>query len=917
MTSKNTLLCLCGILLSVSVTGLAQEVPQLELETYELENGLDVILYENHALPKVSVNILYNVGSKNEKPGKTGFAHLFEHMMFQGSENHNVEYYESLNPIGALVNGGTSEDWTMYWEDIPREHLELALWLEADRMGFLLPALSQEKFDNQRDVVKNERRQNYENSPYAKSSLILASMLYPSDHPYSWLPIGSQEDLTAATLEDVSDFFRRFYTPNNASLVVAGDFDPAIAKKLVRKYFAGIPAGPSVDRLTEWIPQLQSVRRATAEDDVDLARLYYVWHSPPHYQKGDAEADLLASILTQGKSSRLFKSLVYDKQIAQDVSAFQVSQSLGSQFRVVVTAREGHSLEEIEMELDAELDRLLDEGVSQGELELVLASWEARFIRGLERIGGFFGIAGSLNFYNTLLGNPNRFAWDMARYQQASIEGINAMAREFLRKEHRATLHIVPHGSLTASDTPLDRTQKPGPGEAATFVPPRIESAWLENGLQILVVEDNKLPLVQTSLVIKSGWTDDDLSHPGAATLAAAMLDEGTASRSALEISDRAQELAAQLSTDSGFDGSFVRLNVLRKNLDAGLELMADIALNPSFSEEELDRQRKNYVGRMQSAEKDPAARSRRALMKALFGEKHPYGQLMWRPTRGGAIYFGLGSTESVNSLTREQLIDFYENHYRPNNASLVFAGNISLEEATRKAETFFGRWKSGSVPESKIHQTTEVSGTRIIIVDKPGAPQSMIVAGSLGLRYSDEEFPAMQMVQQVLGGSFQRLDKNLREDKGYAYGAGFSLWDNRQRGPMYVIAPVQTQSTKESIQEILLELRDIAGTRPIDAAELATASATLIKQYPAAFESVGGIAAQLEKVVLQGLGEHAWTEQLETWSSISLAEANHAARSRIHPDSVVFVVVGDRSVIEPGIRELELGEVEVLAADS
>jgi zinc protease len=384
-----------------------------------------------------------------------------------------------------------------------------------------------------------------------------------------------------------------------------------------------------------------------------------------------------------------------------------------------------------------------------------------------------------------------------------------------------------------------------------------------------------------------------------------------------LQISDRAQELAAQLSAGSGFDGSFVRLNILRKNIDAGLELMADIALNPAFAEEEIDRQRKNYVGRLQSTEKDPAARSRRALMKALYGTDHPYGKLMWSPVGGGATYFGLGSKESVESLTREQLVDFYKKHYRPNNSSLVFAGNISLEEATSKAKEFFGKWKPGNVPDSKIYEAEQVSGNRIIIVDKPDAPQSMIVAGSLGMRHADDDFPAMQLVQVVLGGSFQRLDKNLREDKGYTYGAGFSLWSDRQRGPMYVIAPVQTQSTKESIQEILLELRDISGGRPIDGDELGSASATLVKQFPSFFESVGGIAAQLEQVVLQDLGDQAWADQLATWNSLALDQVNEAASSRIRPDSVVFVIVGDRAKIESGIRDLELGEVEVIAADS
>ncbi|MEJ2084382.1 MAG: pitrilysin family protein [Acidobacteriota bacterium] len=904
-------LCLC---FGVAAAARAQDLLDLDVDKFTLTNGLEVVLWENHNLPKVSVNIVYDVGSKNEKPGRTGFAHLFEHMMFQGSEHHNTDYFEPLNKIGAVVNGGTTEDWTMYWQDVPSEYLELALWLESDRMGFLLPALTQERLDNQRDVVKNERRQNYENRPYAKSSLLLADLIYPANHPYSWPVIGSQADLSAATLDDVSEFFRQYYTPNNASLVIAGDFDSRQARSLVEKYFGSIPPGPSVDRVERWIPVLESERRAVAEDDVDLPRLYYTWHTSPHYAPGDAEFDLLSSILSDGKSSRLFKSLVYDKQIAQNVIAAQSSYQLVSEFQIVVTAREGTSLEEIASVVDEEIARLLDGGVTQEELDLARADWEARFVRRLENVGGFYGVAGTMNFYNTFLGDPNKFDWDMSRYREATVESINTYARRFLQPERRAVLEIRPRGSVAAgTDESVDRSLMPAPSAETTFTPPTILRDSLDNGLEVLVVQNRRLPLVQANLVVKSGWMADSVENPGAATLVAAMLDEGTQSRSALEISDQVRAIAADLSTAATFDGSFIRLNVLEKYLDSGLELVADMALNPKFSAEELDRQRKSYLGDFDQYASDPAARSRRALMAAIYGADHPYAELMWRPVRGGALYYGYGTRESVAAMTRAQLVDFYQTYYRPNNAALIFVGDIDLDEARSKAETYFGDWKAGNIPAEANLDPEQVSGTRIILVDKPNAPQSMIVAGRLGMQYGDPDLPAMELVQHVVGGGFQRLDMNLREDKGFTYGVGLSMWTDRQRGPMYVIAPVQSQSTKESIIEIRKELEALVSDRPIDSEELADAKATLVKRFPGSFESIGSIASNLEEVVLQGLADDAWKSRIEAWQAVTVEEINAAAERRIDSDDLVFVVVGDLGTIETAIRDLDIGEVSVV----
>jgi len=605
----------------------ADDLPELKFEKFELANGLDVILHEDHSIPMVSVNVWYHVGSKNEKRGRTGFAHLFEHLMFEGSEHHDKDFSESIERFGGVDNGSTSEDRTNYWENVPSNYLEKMLWLEADRMGYLLPAMTQERLDGQRDVVKNERRYRIENQPYAKSYEILLDLMYPKNHPYSWSVIGSMEDLSAASLEDVKEFFRLYYAPNNASLSIAGDFDPAQVKEWVEKYFGPIPAGKPVDRIEHWIPKLSEVRRYSAEDNVSLPRLFMAWHSSPYLKAGDAEFDLFASILTSGKTSRLYKSLVYEKQIAQDVSAYQSSKEIGSDFNIEVTAKEGVSLNEIEREVDLILNDILTNGFTQEELDMAVTTWESGFIRGLERVGGFGGKADRLNRYNVYLGDPDMLQYDMERYTKATVEGVLGYAREFLDMKSRAILHVYPQGELQAAKTQTDMNATPGAAAEPSFTPPEIQTATLSNGMELYLVEDHKLPLVQINLQIKSGWSADPANRPGAASLTAELLDEGTKSLDALGISDKVRMLGLRFGTGSGFDNSAVNLNTLKKNLDPALELMADVVLNPTFPEKELERIKENYLGRIQQESKRSFTVAYKTFNKQLFGDGHPYAQ--------------------------------------------------------------------------------------------------------------------------------------------------------------------------------------------------------------------------------------------------------------------------------------------------
>lgn len=898
--------CLAMAALFVSSV-LADDLPELKFEKYTLPNGLDVILYEDHTVPMVTVNVYYHVGSQNEVRGKTGFAHLFEHMMFQGSEHHNVMFDEDIDVFGGVNNGGTNADGTRYWETMPSNYLKKSLWLEADRMGYLLPAMTQERLDNQISVVVNEKRQNYDEAPYGQVRPLLHEMLYPPEHPYNWITIGHTEDLEAATMEDVTSFFKTWYAPNNASLCIAGDFDPAEAKQWVEEYFGPIPSGPKVKRNLVWMPVLTSEKRASYEDNVELARLHMVWHTPPYYAPGDAEFDLLASILTGGKTSRLYKSLVYDKQIAQDVASYQSSREIGSHFQIQATAKPGVSLEELEQEIDNILNDILTNGVTPAEFELARTNWESGFIRGLDNISGFGGMADKLNAYNLFLGEPDMFNWDKGRYEKATIENMLNYMKTYMQPEKRAILSVYPKGQPTASELTVDMAINPAGAEKPSFTPPTIQTATLSNGMELYLVEDHDLPLIQCDLLIKSGYDCDPSDRPGTASLTAELLNEGTKTRNALEISDAFRALGANFGVGSGWDNTFANLNVLKKNFDVGLDLVADILVNPTFPQEELDRQKEIYLGRIKQEAMQPFTICYKAYARELYGAGHPYGQ----------PYTGSGTEESITAISRSDLQDYYKTYYRPNNSAVIVVGDITLDEAKSKLEKAYKDWKKGDIPESSVKHVTPLDQTKVVIIDKPGATQSVIFAGNLIEGRNDPEFESSTVVSNILGGgSTGRLYTNLRQDKGYTYGAYSFLSVRKGQGAFSCYSQVQGDKTIESLIEFMKEIRGIRGEIPITEKELTDSRNNYANGYPRGFQTIGGVAGRLSTLVSYDLPLDSWSTYIGKINSVDMNKANELAAKKIHPDALLIVVVGDRATIEEGIRGLNLGEVIIASAN-
>jgi len=908
MRRCRTIVALC-LALATAFTAFAWagDLPELKYEKYVLPNGLNVILHEDHSIPIVSVNIWYHVGSKNEKPGKTGFAHLFEHLMFQGSQNHNVLFAEGIAKIGGKNNGSTSEDCTKYWENVPSNYLEKALWLEADRMNALLPAIDQKRLDNQRDVVKNERRQNYENQPYGWSREWLASLVFPKGHPYSWVPIGSMEDLSAASLEDVQEFFRKYYAPNNASLCIAGDFNPAQAKEWVNKYFAAIPPGPPIERMESWVPILSGIKRMKAEDNVSLPRITVVWPTPGGFAPGDAEFHLLASILTSGRTSRLYKTLVYDKQMAQDVNAYQGSRELSSVFNITVTAKPGISLDDIEREVDLIIKDIQTNGIKVDELERARINWEAEFVRELQQVGGFGGRADRLNSYNVQLGDPGKLLWDRDRYTKATAVDIQAYANKYLNLNGRAILQIYPRGKLAADPNRPDMTVEPQGLPEPAFTPPTVQKATLTNGLEIRLVEDHRFPLVQCNLLFKSGWAADPVGKPGIASLTATMLTEGTKSRNSLRISDDIQGLGANLGTSTLADNSTVTLDVLKRSLDPALELMSDIVLNPTFPQEELDRQKLSLQGQMQQEARQPSPTARKYFVRELYGADHPYGQ---PPS-------GIGTAKSLQAISRADLLDFYKANYLPNGAIAIIVGDITMAEAKAKLEKAFAAWKSGTVAQQNVGQVKPLSKTKIVIVDKPGAVQSLIFLGNIAMpRSSAEYLPASVMCNVLGGGSTARLYMNLRQDKGYTYGSYAFVNMRRGQGYLAAYAQVQTEVTKEALAEFIKEFKGIINEKPITATELADNKNNMTKSFPQGFESYDGIANQIGTMLTFDLPDDEWQSYIGRINAVTPEAAMKSARDYVNPDALLIIVVGDRAKIEPKIRELNLGEISFPSAD-
>ena len=879
----------------------------IPFERFVLDNGLTVIVHEDHKAPIVTVNIWYHVGSKNEQVGRTGFAHLFEHLMFNGSENYNDDYFKVLEPLGATnLNGTTNNDRTNYFQDVPTSGLDAVLWMESDRMGHLLGAIDQERLDEQRGVVQNEKRQG-ENQPYGRASRAISANTYPPNHPYSWSVIGSMDDLNAASLEDVHAWFESYYGAANAVVVIAGDIDVATARAKVERYFGDIPSGPPVVAQGTWVARMTGSHRMTMEDRVPQQRIYKVWNVPERGAEAATYLDLVTDVLAAGKNSRFYERLVYNEQIATSVSAYISYREIGSQVTIRADVKRGVDLAVVEQALDEELARFLAEGPTETEMRRIQTQYRARFIRGAERIGGFGGKSDILAQYEVYSGDPGFYRVILDRVAAATAADLQGAATEWLA-DGVFILEVNPFPEYDVIASDVDRSAGvPEPGDPPEVAFPTLHYATLSNGLEIILAERHDIPLVNLQLLVDAGYAADQFGVPGTASLAMAMLDEGTDSRSSLEINEELAMLGATLRAGSNLDMSTVSLSALTENLDASLDIFADVILNPAFPAADFDRVQQQRIATIQREKLSPVSMALRTFSGLLYGQDHAYGNPLT----------GSGTEESVAGMSRGDLIAFHDTWFRPNNATLIVVGATTMDEMRPRLERLFRSWDSRDVPHKNLDTVAQQDGQSVYMMDRPGASQTVIFAGHLAPPRNNPDEIAIQTMNGVLGGSFSaRVNMNLREDKHWSYGARTLLFGARAQRPFLVYAPVQTDKTSESIQEIVNELTGIIGDDPARMDELERVQLSRTLTLPGSWETMNSVGSSIAEMVRYDLPTDYWDSYADAVRAVTLDEVNAAARSMLHPDKIVWLVVGDKAVIEDGIRALELGPMYEIDAD-
>jgi zinc protease len=867
----------------------------IAFEKHTLSNGLDLIMHVDRSIPVAAVNVWYHVGSQNEEPDRTGFAHLFEHIMFKGSKHHNREYFLPLQEVGASINGSTTTDRTNYFEDVPAEYLELALWLESDRMGYLLDAFDQHSFDTEVDVVRNERRQSYENRPYGLAGQEIRKALFPPNHPYNWQPIGSHEHLEAATLEDVKDFFRRFYAPNNASVSIAGDIDPEETKRLVEKYFGDLAPVPPVARQKRWIPRLEDEVRLEMQDSVQLPRLFFAWVGPPRFDADEAPLDVLLTILGEGRSSRLHRSLVYEKQIARATTAYYHSMEIAGEIRVDATLAPGATLQDVEAALLAELERLKNEPPSDEEVQRAANTLESHFIRQLESVGGFGGRADLLNFYNTFSGDPGAVNSDFDRYLAVTAADVQRVANKYLT-EGRVRLVINPKEQVAPGEIVIDRTLQPGPGRPRRFEPPVPQRIPLSGGFDLMVVEKHEVPLIAAGIYVPGGAVLDPDDCPGLSSFTGRVLTEGTKTRSSTEIADEADFIAAHPNVGVDRENVVVTTEALTRHWERALDLWADVVLNPTFPEQEIERVRKERLTDLRRLRDDPNAIAERVATGLLYGRETPHGHPV------------SGNEAATEVITRDTILAQYGRIFTGPRPAFLVVGDVDTEAVAKQIEGAFKGLKPAADALEERPATAERGETTLYLVDKPGAAQSVITAGQVGVPRSHPDYNPLTVMNMAFGGQFTaRLNMNLREDKGYTYGYR-SRFEWRKSASSYIAGgAVQTDVTREALYETLKEFQDLHQERPLDEAEFEKARMGLIRGFPPTFETPSDVLRRLFDIAHFSLPDDYFSGQVARLEAVTLADVRRVAAEHVDPDALSILVVGDRAKIEGPMRELGL----------
>ncbi|WHI46351.1 pitrilysin family protein [Microbulbifer sp. VAAF005] len=882
--------------------------PKLEIPFHKevLPNGLTVIVHEDHKAPVVSTNLWYKVGSKDEPPGKTGFAHLFEHLMFNGSENFPGEYFEPFQRSGATdMNGTTSNDRTNYFVTVPKGALDMALWMESDRMGHFKGAITQEVLDEQRGVVKNEKRQG-ENAPYGKAFDIIAKSTFPKGHPYSWTPIGSMEDLDNASLEDVKKWFEDHYQPANAVLVIAGDVTVKDAMAKVRKYFGDIPSTGVQPRIKNWELPTQVKKREVVYDQVPQTRIYKVWNVPAVGSEVEDALELMTSLLANRKNSLLYRRLVRDEQVATSVSAFYYGRQLAGQLMIIVDVKPGQSVEKVEDLLNKELKEFAKNGVNADELRRVKQSEFAGLVKGLEKTGGFGGKSDILAQSEFYFGDPGALIEGVEDYAKVSALEVQEVAEQWL-KEDSYTLIMEPKQKYTAAAEGADRSKLPEVDKNVELELPKQKEFTLKNGLKVVLAERHDTPVVLMNLQFRSGASADK-NKPGLASVAAQMLNEGAGDLDSLEFSSRSEELGVNIGGGSGLDYNNISMSALKTQLEPSLELFEKVVTEPRFPESDLERVKSNRLDAIAQEKAQPQGLAMRELPPLLFGENHPYGSPLT----------GSGTPEGIKSITREDLVNFQKTWVRPDNATLTIVGDVTEKEIEPLLNETLGKWTApkSELPKIEVAKVPRPEKARVYLLDRPGAQQSYIMAGLLMPPWQPQGAEAFDAMTNIIAGKFtSRVNMNLRENKHWSYGARAVSLDTEGQRPYILFAPVQTDKTAPAIKELVKEYEEYLGERPITAKELEDYQNDEVLKQSARFQTKGQLLSSINWQVEKGLPEEYIAEYPQRVSALNKEKVEASAKEYLAPDQFTWVIVGDLSKIKGEVEALDIGPVEVLPA--
>lgn len=908
---------------------LAVDIPY---EQFTLPNGLRVVVHTDRKAPIVAVNIWYHVGSKDETPGRTGFAHLFEHLMFQGSENYRDEFFGPFERVGATdQNGTTNSDRTNYFQNVPTTALDMALWMESDRMGHFLGAVDQALLDEQRGVVQNEKRQG-ENQPYGVLREPLSKALFPKGHPYSWTTIGSMNDLNAASLEDVKSWFRRAYGPNNAVLVLAGDIDLATAKEKVAKYFGDIPAAPDFKQPAVDVAPLKADARLVLTDKVPQVSWNRLWNVAQSGAPEEDDLDLFAQVLGGSGSSRLDRRLVHEEKLVDSISTSYYGQQLSGRFSISAAIKQGVDPKRVEAIVDEELKKLLAEGPTQQELDQAKVAIKSGFIRQIERIGGFGGKADVLAACAVYRNDPGCFRTSLANIEKATVASVKAAGNKWL---NNASLYAVvePGERKPAAEEPsVARSAAPAVGAVDTKfktlpagvdrslgVPktetfpdlsfPALQRATLSNGLNVVLASRPGIPVVQMNMLFGGGFSTDAGKKLGTASFATNMLTQGAGEYDALAFAAKQESLGANIGSGAGLDGASASLSAIKEKLEPSLALYADMLRKPRFDAKEIERVRAQWLATIKQEKVQPQGVVNRVLPGLMYGAGHPYAI----PSSG------TGTEADIAALTRDDLLAYHNAYIRPDAATLVVTGDTTLAEIVPLLEKHLGDWKgAGGKPAAPAVAAVPLpKKPRVFLIDQPGSVQANIFAGQLVPSSRDPNVVDLDVANGVFGGTFtSRLNMNLRENKRWSYGARSGLQNAQGPRPWIASAGVQIDKTAESMAEMDREIREFAsGKNPTKPDELAKIQNSFTLRLPGSLETNSALGGSIADIVRYGRPDDYVLQRSARIKSITLGDVQRAAAG-IQPDSLTWVVVGDLSKIKDKIAALNIGPITVLDND-